>query len=330
MIWLTWRQFRAQAITAGAALAVFAGLLVVLGLRINSSYDSTILACISPTNCSDARDAFQEQFSMAIMLSSVALLVIPALIGAFWGAPLITRELETGTHRLVWNQSVTRNRWLAVKLAFVGLAAVVFTGALSILLTWAASRYDQVQGDRFAALAFGSRNIAPIGYAIFAFVAGTVLGLMLRKTVPTMAATLALVAALGVAVPLFVRPYLQPPVTTTVAFTPEALRSTRLSIGEEQVRVGNYIVPGGWVLDTWHPVRDADGKIISGADVPGCLSGDRERDVECIAARNVHFEAVYQPASRYWTFQLIEFGGYLVLAALLVAFGLRRIRHPLI
>ena len=41
---------------------------------------------------------------------------MPALIGAFWGAPLITREFEAGTFRLAWNQSVTRARWLAIKL----------------------------------------------------------------------------------------------------------------------------------------------------------------------------------------------------------------------
>jgi small basic protein len=329
MSWLTWRQFRAQAITAGIALLAIAGFLVVLGLRIRSSYDSDILHCLSPTSCSDARDAFQDQYSVAIFLSSVALLIIPALIGAFWGAPLITRELEAGTHRLVWNQSVTRPRWLVVKLSLIGSAAVVFTGTVSILLTWAASRFDQVQGDRFAALSFGSRNIAPIGYAVFAFVAGTVLGLLLRRTVPTMAATLAIVAALGVAVPLFVRPHLEKPIETTVAFTADSTRGTRLTIADE-VRIGDYVVPGGWVLDTWHPVLDANGKTVTNKDVPGCLSGDRERDAACVAAHNVHFEATYQPASRYWSFQWIEFGGYLLLAALVAGFGLRRIRHPLV
>jgi ABC-type transport system involved in multi-copper enzyme maturation permease subunit len=38
------------------------------------------------------------------------LLPIPALLGMFWGAPLIARELESGTYRLAWTQSVTRRR----------------------------------------------------------------------------------------------------------------------------------------------------------------------------------------------------------------------------
>ena len=47
----------------------------------------------------------------------MAVLIAPAIVGIFWGAPLIARELETGTHRLVWNQTVTRTGWLATKLA---------------------------------------------------------------------------------------------------------------------------------------------------------------------------------------------------------------------
>jgi len=37
----------------------------------------------------------------------ILLLAAPALIGMFWGAPLIAREFETGTFRLAWTQDVT-------------------------------------------------------------------------------------------------------------------------------------------------------------------------------------------------------------------------------
>lgn len=40
----------------------------------------------------------------------LVVLAVPAVIGMFWGAPLISRELETGTHYLAWNQGVTRTR----------------------------------------------------------------------------------------------------------------------------------------------------------------------------------------------------------------------------
>ena len=77
-------------------------------------------------------------------LSLVSLLV-PALIGIFWGAPLVARELEAGTFRLAWTQSVTRTRWLAVKIALVGLASVLAAGLLSLLVTWWSSPLDRSQ-----------------------------------------------------------------------------------------------------------------------------------------------------------------------------------------
>ena len=64
-------------------------------------------------------------------LGIAVILVAPAIIGLFWGPPLIARELESRTFTLAWNQSITRTRWLAVKLTLTGLAAMAVTEALS-------------------------------------------------------------------------------------------------------------------------------------------------------------------------------------------------------
>ena len=72
--------------------------------------------------------------------------LMPAIIGMFWGAPLISRELEGGTYRLAWSQSVTRSRWLAVKLGLLGLAAMAVAGLFSLVITWWASPLDQAAG----------------------------------------------------------------------------------------------------------------------------------------------------------------------------------------
>ena len=57
------------------------------------------------------------------------------VVGVFWGAPMIARELEAGTSRLVWTQSVTRTRWLATKLGVAGVGAAV-VGLVGLVLTW--------------------------------------------------------------------------------------------------------------------------------------------------------------------------------------------------
>lgn len=331
MIWLTWRQFRGQALIAVAGLALVAAYLVFLGLQIRQWFEVNV----DCTGCSvsAARHAFEEEYFTALLLSGFLVLAVPAIIGAFWGAPLIAREIETGTHRLVWSQSVTRTRWLAVKLAVVTLAGVAVTGALSLLLTWTASPYDSLFGSRFDPLVFPTRNVVPLGYAVFAVALGTTVGLLIRRTVPAMAVTLAVFAALQILAPTAIRPHLQAPVTKTVAFTERTVVDGFQSSGPDgPVRIGGYArtLPGAWVLTGEStPLLDAAGKPVTRPQLEQCFKGDPDKDTACIATMNLHFTVTYHPAGRYWTFQWLEFAGYLVLAALLAGFAFRRIPRGL-
>src|SRR6266536_1271467 len=192
MTWLTWRQFRFP------ALSVFAGLIVI----------GVVLAITGPDLV--GRTNFSDQdflFSGTIL----TLYLLPAVLGVFWGVPMITRELESGTHSLVWNQTVTRKRWLTTKLGFGLLAAMVAAGLLSLAVTWWASPIDALasaQADRgmlarIAPVVFGARGLVPVGYAAFALVLGVTVGMLLRRTVAAMAVTLAALTAVLLLVPLF-------------------------------------------------------------------------------------------------------------------------------
>ena len=133
MTWLTWRQFRAQAVTAAAALAAFAILLAATGPRLASLYAASGLSSCRPASCADLASSWLTQLNIGhtyfllYAFTIAVILLAPAVIGLFWGAPLIAGELETGTAALAWNQSVTRTRWLAAKLAVGGLAAMAVT-----------------------------------------------------------------------------------------------------------------------------------------------------------------------------------------------------------
>jgi hypothetical protein len=272
----------------------------------------------------------KNDYFTALLLSGFLVVLLPGLLGAFWGAPLVAREIETGTHRLVWNQSVTRTRWLAVKLGVVTLAGVAMTGALSILITWAASPYDKLVDGRFDPLSFPTRNIAPLGYAIFAVVAGTTIGLLTRRTVASMAITLAAFAALQILLPTAIRPHLQPAVTQTVTFdTTSARQGARINIKGGIARIEGYAMPGAWVLSASTDLLNTAGQPITGNQLAGCTTGDRNKDDVCYAAQKLHFIVTYQPADRYWTFQGLEFAAYLLLAGLQAGFAFWRIPRGL-
>ncbi|GLW73059.1 transporter [Kitasatospora phosalacinea] len=335
MTWLTWRQHRAQFLTAAALLALAAAYLLVDGLRLRHEIHGL------PTDCGIDRCFDLEQVITgrrnAYLAAGALVLLAPALIGAFWGAPLIARELETGTHRTVWNQSVPRGRWLAAKLLLTTAAAVLTTGLLSLLVTWYAAPFDRFDHDRFQPLLFDLRGLVPLGYAAFAVALGACTGLFLRRTLAAMAVTLAVFTAVQVLVPLAVRPHLQQPVHELVALGKGPTRHGSFAgfdtpggrLGPDSRMIAVLDVPDGWVLSghTPQPARDATGRVLTLASLPCPSSGPLPPDGSCVARADLYVAVDYQPADRYWTFQLAETGLYAALAAALAAltsWGLRR------
>jgi hypothetical protein len=338
MIWLTWRQFRTQAVVAAAALAAVAAALAVTGPPLSHLYATSGLAsCQVHGNCGPLAAVFLDQlksrrtpYYAIFILGAVLLLLVPALIGMFWGAPLITREIETGTFRLAWNQSVTRTRWLAVKLGLVGMASMAAAGLLSLMLGWWSSPIERAIDlpggrtgaatlNRFVPLLFATGGITPIGYAAFAFALGVTAGVLIRRTVPAMAVTLALFAVVQVVMPLWVRPYLMPPVHSTTALDAASIPTLNLT-STQMIITPAVSQPGAWVIT--NQAVTAQGQVFAGAPPQSCLSSTAPFS-KCVAAINrLHLRQalVYQPASRYWPFQWYETVIFLALALALAGF----------
>jgi hypothetical protein len=62
--------------------------------------------------------------------------VVPALIGAFAGAPVLAREMETGTFRFAWTQGFGRWRWALAKLVSLAVLLAAAAGASGVLVSW--------------------------------------------------------------------------------------------------------------------------------------------------------------------------------------------------
>jgi hypothetical protein len=333
MIWLTWRQFRAQAITAAAALVVFAVLLAVTGPHLASLYAASGIGGCHGSSCGHLASSFVGRLQAAgpypaLYVISIAVIILtPAMIGVFWGAPLIARELETGTFRLAWTQSVGRPRWLAVKLGLVGLAAMAVAEGLSLMQAWWAAPLGRAAGygaggsllaaDRFALAVFDSHGITPLGYAAFAFVLGATTGVLIRRAIPAMAVTLAIFAAVQLAVPLWIRPHLFPSDHVVAPLSSVQIGLVGVTGADNQLTITAGAVPGqpgAWLLSSGPvnsagqpvstpPAACATGRGANLIPLPGCLArlGDREA-------------ISYQPASRFWALQWVETAIYLILA----------------
>jgi hypothetical protein len=329
MIWLTWRQFRTQALVGLSVLGLIVIYLIILGEQIRHSYETDAAQCAKGA-CAGVMNAFTSQYGLRVTILGDALIVLPAVVGMFWGVPLITRELEAGTYRLAWNQSVTRRRWLAAKLGFVGLLSVAFAGLCSLLLTWAASPIDAVDDNRFEPLLFDARNIVPLAYTAFAFLLGATCGLFIRRTVPAMAAALVVFAVVQGVVPTLVRPNYVTPVSATVALNRSEVGS--LSFFGAYGTVGGVSVPGGpWVVST-SDVLDSAGQDVGHTSWWSyCVNVAAPQTLPaCIAKENVHVEVATQPANRYWPFQWYESAAFAAAAALLAGLCFWRIHRRLI
>ncbi len=332
MIWLTWRQSRTQILAVYGLVAAACVWLAATG---------PALARLARNN-PDVYDLLTSNDRLLFNGGIAVLAVAPALIGIFWGGPLVARELETGTYRLAWNQSVTRGHWLAVKLGFSVLLTAGAVGILTTAITWWARPLDGAQGaqhgsltQRLTPIAFAMRGIVPVGYAVFALVLGTLIGLIVRRSVAAMALTLAVYVVVQIAVPLWVRPHLIPPTSTTTVISQTTLDGIRLD-NAGTITITTHATPGDWILT--NQTVDAEGRPSAlPAWFARCLpqppgpaqAGDRgeaaasrtslDACLTRLTDQGYRQHVVYQPKGRFWALQWAETGLYLATSAVLAA-----------
>lgn len=346
MIWLAWRQLRVNAVVLYVAVAAVAAALALTGPHVADVYGQsagTFLDWVA-----------SRPFDRSLyIVGSAAGYVLPALVGAFWGAPMVARELETGTHRLVWSQTVTRNQWLAGKLGLGMLGAMTAAGVLGLATTWWAHPVDKAVNAqtephasnmfelaRMSPTLFAARGVAPIGYAAVAFALGVLVGALIRRTVPAMAITLAAYVVLQVVMPTLVRPHLAAPVETTTKIAAGSIHGIMASGPDAPIeRLDVGAAPGGaWVLAD--QTVDAHGTAVHsiGTWVTDCLGPPRTDPTQVdtpeqracyarLSSEGYRQHRSYHPAGHYWTLQWRETGVLLGGAALLSGACFWRVRR---
>jgi len=321
VIRFAWLQFRMQAAVAAGALGVIAVVLAVTGPTLVHLYNTSVANCAAYGNCAAATTAFVSNDHLLQDLGNL-LIALPALVGMFWGAPLMARELETRTEQLVWTQSITRSRWILAKLGLIGLASAAASGLLSLMLTWWSHPFDRVNMNKFTSV-FDQRDIVPIGYAAFAFALGVTAGALIRRTLPAMASTLVAFVAVRLVFTHLVRPHLITPVRVVTALNATSGMTFNETNNGPLTLIGAK--PGAWVNSA--QVANKAGHLVSGVflDHGACLQSRAAR--ACIG--QLREALVYQPASRYWAFQWYETAIFLALAFVLGGFCVWWVRSRL-
>jgi hypothetical protein len=310
--WLVWRQHRAQLYAGAALLAAFAVTMVITGVQVASQYHA---ACAAANGCQHVGGLSLGSHAVGFLV--IATLGAPLLIGLFWGAPLVAAEAEAGTTQFAWMQSVTRKRWLAVKIGWMLLAAAVWGGAISALVTWWEGPNNALQLDAFKPGRFDIMGVVPVAYSLYAVALGIAAGAVTRRVLPAMAVTLAGFVGVRAAIALFLRPHYVSAVTVfykvTGGFTPP---------GSYWQVASGVIGPNGEPVPQPNGIPLLDG--IPASYLPSscatAVNGPSGPTSACTQALS-HYRSflTYQPADRYWPFQGIESGIFLALAAALVA-----------
>jgi ABC-type transport system involved in multi-copper enzyme maturation permease subunit len=314
MTWVTWQQYRYQAAFAAALLAALAVVLLISGLHAAAVWHSALTQCALNNSCAGLAGSNLSLGNPIITTLVVDTSAVPVLPGLLWGAPAVATELETGTNQFAWTQSVTRRRWLAVRAGWLLLGAAVLAGAVSAIVTWWSGPFNALTADAFQINRFDVTDIVPVGYAIFAMALGICAGTLLRRTLPALGITLAGFAGIRLVIANWLRLHYMTPVVAyyklTAPFTPP---------GSYLPVTNAFVGPDGKPAALVNGVPNYNGVPLPSACVHATQNSPNPQAVlPCLAAHGYRGLLAYQPAGRFWAFQFIETGIFVVLAAALI------------
>jgi hypothetical protein len=313
MAWVTWRQHRFALAGVAALLGALAVWLWLEGLHAHHAY--AVAADCRPASsgaCGALVGYFLTYVSTAQTIA-IVLQAVPALIGAFVGAPVLAREMETGTFRYAWTQGFGRWRWTLAKLVPLAIAVAAAAGAFSVLFSW---YYQPFLAQRLSFNfqvpldpgLFDLRGVAFAAWTLAAFAIGALAGMLIRRVVTALAATLAVYTGLALAVGLYLREHYLTPLLVKNASPPASA----------------WVIGQQWYARGGQPVSQSTlGQVLQAApQLAGGKGGIPQDDPtvnQYLVQHGYTLWTTYQPGSRFWPFQWIEGGWLLALSVLLIA-----------
>ncbi|MEV6318560.1 hypothetical protein [Streptomyces sp. NPDC051776] len=185
------RLHRPALLVWGVLLVLTIGVLLWLhGFKADSERQA-IAACLAvPADvCGPGPDTgpFITRVNNLMNLIGEVITYLPCAVAAWAGAALIGRELETGTARLAWTQSLSPTRWLAAKLAVPAAVLAAGTAVLVLVFNWVwTADNDLLVTAWYWDRVFIPRGPVAVSLVLCGLAAGALAGLMLRRTLPAL------------------------------------------------------------------------------------------------------------------------------------------------
>jgi hypothetical protein len=329
MIWLTWRQHRAQAVVGAILLTGLTTTLIVIGTMARHVARQYGLPDCGGGDCSAAFSKLHKHFHWLPPVTAT-LVALPLLAGMFWAAPLLSREYEAGTHRVAWTQSVSPLRWITTKIVVICSVATLAALVLGLVTAWALAPLTPAFGTRYNSTWFDIQGVVPAAVMLFALTVGVASSAMLRRTIPAMAIALVLFAAARFPVHL-IRSHLAPTAVRTVSYPLADLLPNIDS--DHAVERGSGANADDWILSTAR--FDANGREIGNLNNRGVLinycptlppradvtRADQQACLPLLRGLSGREVTRYQPASQFWRIQATEALAFAALGAVLAGLG---------
>jgi hypothetical protein len=348
MLRVTWIQHRASLLIMIAIFGLVAAFMIVTGLSVHAEYAKYLSnKCSyfgsSPVNrgdCSNLGASLLHSLNILTIVDTF-MHVVPILIAMFIGAPLVAREVESGTYQFAWTQGTPRSSWLTMKLLFLGVTVVVLAIPLGLIASWYAQPVDAIGlASHWQPGQFGVTAVTLPAICLTGLLAGVLIGAFQKKIVSAIATAGLVVGSLVLGIFAYLDNAIFSIHTTATTWYPSdgniGVVNRFAGVGTG-FRSGPRSSWGGWLVNIWY--ERSNGVHLSvkeGLQVMNRLfsSNPKTTQVESpqyvltwLANHHYSFWISYQPANRFWIAQGVEAAIVLGVGFILLRVAMKAIRR---
>lgn len=330
---------------AGLALvtAALGALVAIQAASANAANARAAMACVGQVvgaHCTSAFSTLTKAHTWALFLG-LAVLLLPLVAGVFVGAPLVAREVESGSFRFLWTQGAGRRRFELRRLVLLGLFAAACACVLGILMGWllhplqglGENRYwGASQNSPWDARLFNSTVLVLPAWTVFSVALGACAGALIRRTVIAMAATGVVAGGLLLFAGEPATGSFGSLTTRLLGLDPvvRRLRAAPIGIGGGPGTTTGIAPRHSWIVQTW--VTSPGGRRYYTTVTMWSTLLARHPEASrspgaWLAAHHFSFWVSYQPGDRFWSFEAVLAAALGVAAALLCWATLSAVRR---